>query len=217
MRSQTTTLRILILSLGIGAVAHGSIGPFGGTVMCVAVDPRNSSNLFVGTYGGGIFRSTDAGAHWAEVNQGAGNSYVFSLAFDQSDSDIIYAGAAGAFKSTDGGQSWTEINAGLPYQNVEGLAVDPFDPRTVYAGTYQSGIFKTVDGGESWSFAGLVNRHVTVLLADPSNPGVVFAATEGAGVYKTIDSGATWSPINNGLTRSWIASLAMDPVDSNVI
>ena len=65
----------------------------------IAVDPRRFSTLYVGTMGGGVFKSTDGGKTWHGLNEGLGDLDVFSLAVDPHDSSVLYAG-------TGSGQFW---------------------------------------------------------------------------------------------------------------
>jgi len=52
-------------------------GPYGGDVRCFAI---SGTNLFAGTYGGGVFLSTNNGTSWTAVNTGLTNPNVQSLA-----------------------------------------------------------------------------------------------------------------------------------------
>ena len=45
-------------------------GPYGGRVCTLAIDPTTPSTLYAGTYGGGAFKSTNAGGSWAAVSTG---------------------------------------------------------------------------------------------------------------------------------------------------
>ena len=75
----------------------------------LALDPKSTSTLYVGTNGDGVYKSTDAGRTWAPTGEALRKEIVLSLAVDPGASATIYAGTmgAGVFKSTDGGVSWT--------------------------------------------------------------------------------------------------------------
>jgi photosystem II stability/assembly factor-like uncharacterized protein len=64
--------------------------------------------VYAGTFSGGVFKSTDGGGRWTEVNTGLTNRSVNSLAIDPVDSNTVYAGTSGnsIFASYDGGQTW---------------------------------------------------------------------------------------------------------------
>ena len=49
-------------------------GPFGGDVMSLAVDPRNSDRILIGAQDGQLFRSTDGGATWRRLRPGLGTT-----------------------------------------------------------------------------------------------------------------------------------------------
>jgi photosystem II stability/assembly factor-like uncharacterized protein len=72
---------------------------------------NSSGHIFAGTSGGGVFRSTDNGDNWVQINQGiAGQGlYIYSLAINSS--GYIFAGTAdGVFQSTVNGANWVQIN-----------------------------------------------------------------------------------------------------------
>ena len=80
---RTTTLRkvlligllTLLIASQAGTVSAGpnvwtSNGPEGGMIHALAIDPATPSTLYAGTYGGGVFKSTNGGAAWSAVNTG---------------------------------------------------------------------------------------------------------------------------------------------------
>ena len=84
------------------------IGPDGGYIIAVAVAPSQPSIVYAGTWGSGIFKSSDAGATWAWKSQGLGMPFINSLAVDPENPQIVYAGTytGKLYKSVDGGESW---------------------------------------------------------------------------------------------------------------
>ena len=123
-------------------------------VYALAIDPSNPNILYAGTFGAGVFKSTDGGAHWTTLNTGLTDTRVSSLAIDPSNPNILYAGTpgVGVFKSTDGGGHW--IDVGLANTEVYALAIDPSNPNILYAGTFDAGVFKSTDGGGDWDKRG---------------------------------------------------------------
>ena len=105
-----------------------SIGPDGGFIMALAIDPVTPATLYAGTYRGGVFKSMNGGESWSAVNTGLPNLNVFSLVIDPQTPPTLYVGIeAGVFKSTNGGGSWSAVNTGPdPTIHVSGLlAIDP--------------------------------------------------------------------------------------------
>src|ERR1700740_1992849 len=156
MRVRTWLVLLLALLWASGAsIVHAgnniwtSLGPAGGAVFALALDPTTPTTLYAGT-DGGVFKSTTGGSSWSPVNTGLpSNTYVYALAIDPTTPTTLYAAMKGVFKSTNGGSSWSAVNAGLPSTPIFALALDPTTPTTLYAGT-GGGVFKSTNGGNSW-------------------------------------------------------------------
>jgi photosystem II stability/assembly factor-like uncharacterized protein len=109
-----------------------------------------------------------------------------------------------------------------PLAGVDSIAVAPSDSRIVYAGTTGTdggkGVFKSADGGRSWIAVnkGIANRRINAVAVDPRDARVAYAGYEGAGFYKTTDGGGSWVTINK-VPLHHGTSIAIDPVDSNVV
>jgi photosystem II stability/assembly factor-like uncharacterized protein len=65
------------------------------TVSTLAVDPQNPRTVYAGTYGRGVFKTTDGGTSWSAVNSGLTTLSVNSLAIDPQNPNTIYAGTGG--------------------------------------------------------------------------------------------------------------------------
>ena len=92
---------------------------------------------------------------------------------------------------------------------------------TILVGTIGQGVMMSPDDGESWTRASV--RHgmhsdciVKALLADSRRPGVVYAGTD-LGLYRTDDGGAKWALLDTPMNGSMVWSMAIDPVDPNVM
>jgi photosystem II stability/assembly factor-like uncharacterized protein len=109
----------------------------------LVIEPSNSNQLLLATWGRGILVSQDGCQSWRTSNQGLGNLFVNTVAIDPANPDTIYAGTdGGAYVSFDGGEQWSPMNEGLlGALVVYSIAVDPVDPTNVYAAT-PYGIFK---------------------------------------------------------------------------
>lgn len=199
----------------IGSGDHAqALGPDGGDITALIVDPTNPQILYAGTYGGGIYKSADAGANWRPVSNGLDNVTILSLAINPKNPTILYAGTyrSGIYKSINGGESWWGISAGLNASAmVYTLAVDPQNPNTLYAGTrspgstppWGGGVFKSLDGGSTWqnktNGTGLGEDWVYSLAINPSNPAIVYAATHSKGIYKSTNGGNNWVWASSGI------------------
>jgi photosystem II stability/assembly factor-like uncharacterized protein len=101
-------------------------------------------DIFIGGggEGGGVYRSTDDGVHWTNLQEGLTNTGILSLAINPDGS--IYAGTfQGIFKSSDSGATWNYIGEGLVSGEVNSLLFTPSN--YLLAGTRGSGIFKSIN------------------------------------------------------------------------
>lgn len=149
-----------------------------GRVRGIVVDPDDPSGdtWFVGSVGGGIWKTTNAGDQWTEVAPYLANFAVSAIAMAPSNHNILYAGTGesmfsvdvingdGMLKSTDHGATWAPIAStvgNINFNNIARIVIDPTNPDVVLAATsvgrYKidisntSGIWKSTDGGVTWS------------------------------------------------------------------
>jgi photosystem II stability/assembly factor-like uncharacterized protein len=217
-------LLLLLLAAAPVLAASGRwslLGPPGGTVTSIAIDPKNARIVYAGTQKGeGVFKSLDGGVTWSPSGAGLprspGNGVV-CLAIDPLRPTVLYAGTLnfGIFKSIDGGASWSPSQHGLSANllGVETLAIDPRTPDVVFAGT-GVGLFKTTDGGANWKpkNGGLpAPPLITDLAIDPKRPAVIYAAAGPGGLYKSTNGGETWAPSHQGLPALAVATVTIDP------
>ena len=204
------------------------LGPDGGYVYNLAIDPQTPATLYAAVYrnssgdGYGVFKSTDGGSSWNAINAGLPQPHPIStLAVDPLTPTTLYAGwnyswSGGVFRSTDGGGSWSATGGFGGNQNVRALAIDPRAPTTVYAGTSGEppfgGVFGSLDSGGHWTAMrnGLPHHAIGSLAIDPQNTATVYAGTYGGGLYKSTDGGSSWSAATS-LGWLQVYALAVDP------
>jgi photosystem II stability/assembly factor-like uncharacterized protein len=175
----------VVCSSALGGAQHNaSHGPDEQGFSSIAVDPRDGRTVYV-VGGSGVFKSTDAGETWRQMDSGLGSRYVFDLAIDQHDPMTLYAATAGGvFKSTDAAASWRRT--GLEHAAITVL-IDPGDSSTLYAAADVSGVFKSGDGGQTWHrlFQDDLERFYALAI-NPQYPSTVYAGA-GSGVFRTYD------------------------------
>jgi photosystem II stability/assembly factor-like uncharacterized protein len=207
-----------------------SMGPDGGSVVALAMDPNDSDILYAGTWGGGMYKSLNGGLNWQVINQGLGWLYINSLAIDPLTPTTLYAGTYmyGVYKTVDGGATWAPTGPGLSeFPIVYTIAVDPVNPNIVYIGTrnkqpgppWGGGIYKTTDGGGTWEkfSEGLGEDWVYDIAIDPLTPSTVYAATHTQGVYKSVSGGGWWEAKNIGITDLGTRSIVIDQVSPRFV
>ena len=201
---------------------YRQVGPWrGGRVTAVTGVPSQPDVFYMGTTGGGIWKTTDAGATW--VNTSDGQIPVASMgavAVAQSNPDIVYAGSGsskirsnvsigrGVWKSTDGAKSWTFVGL-RDVGQISTIRINPANPDEVFvaatgnpfAYSKDRGVYRSRDGGRTWTRILYINE--TLGAADlemaADDPRTLYAAMwHGIRRPWTITSGST----DGGLYKS---------------
>lgn len=83
------------------------IGPDGGQIIAIAIAASQPSTVYAGTWGSGVYKSTDSGKTWTWKSYGLAHSYINAIAVDPNDPKIVYAGTytGKLYKTIDGGES----------------------------------------------------------------------------------------------------------------
>jgi photosystem II stability/assembly factor-like uncharacterized protein len=178
---------------------YRSIGPArGGRVTTVTGVPSQPFTFYMGSTGGGVWKTTDAGQSWTNVTDGQiGVGSMGAIDVSQSDPNTIYIGTGsdglrsnvsigdGVYKSTDAGKTWTHVGL-RDVGNIGGIRVNPSDPNTAFVAAIGNpfkpnvdrGVFRTKDGGKTWQKVLFVSDSTGAVDVEfqPGNPTVVFAA-----------------------------------------
>jgi photosystem II stability/assembly factor-like uncharacterized protein len=181
------------------------VGPAGGDVRVVAIDPRDKDRLYISTLDGQIHRSTNGGRSWQLlVNLNQPELVLDQLFVDSHNSQMIYASGhrhkapGGFFRSTDGGVTWKE-SKDLRKESIHAMTQSPVDPKVLLAGTI-NGVWMSKNSGEDWEKISSASMPVNIdsLAMDPRNMSTMYAGTWWR-AYKTTDAGKNWRLIKNGM------------------
>ncbi len=181
------------------------VGPSGGDVRVVAIDPRDKNRLYVSTLDGQIHTSADGGTSWQLlVNLNRPQLILDQLFVDSRDSKIIYASGhrhkepGGFFKTSDGGLTWHEAKE-LRKESIHSMVQSKFDPNVLMVGTIE-GVWVSNNSGDDWKKISSDTMPVNVdsLAIDPRNTSTIYAGTWWR-AYKTTDSGKNWHLIKDGM------------------
>ncbi len=181
-------------------LTYRNIGPFRGgrsvTASGVVGDPLT---YYMGTTGGGLWKTTDAGQRWLNISDGFFETgSVGAVAVSASNPNVVYCGMGehavrgvmtsygdGMYKSSDAGKTWKKIGLEKT-QHIARIVIHPSDPDIVYvaaqgalyAPNEERGIYKSSDGGESWEKVLYVNDRTggIELSQDRHSPNVLYAA-----------------------------------------
>ena len=214
LHSHMLYLSLLFLT-ALSAAEWQPWGPFGGSVLSLAIDPHQPSVILAGARNGQLFRSVNRGQSWQQLSFGkqlSGNIKV--LVIDPA--GHYWAGLTGEtassnglWQSADSGITWTQGLAGLPVESVAQLG------STIAVGT-RHGAYLSNDGSR-WDRItpqGHADLEDIVSLAfDSKDARILYAGTPHL-PWKTTDGGATWAPIHTGmLDDSDVFSLQVSAAD----
>lgn len=174
----------------INGLKYRNIGPYrGGRSVAVAGVRNNPFTYYMGTTGGGMWKTEDAGNTWNNISDNFfATGSVGAIGIAESDPNVIYVG--------------------MGEHAVRGVMTSHGD-----------GIYKSTDAGATWTHVGLPNsRFISDVIVDPRNPDVVFVAVQGEaygpskdkGIYKSTDGGATWNQVLFVNEQTGASSLSMD-------
>lgn len=204
--------------------AWAVVGPSGGDVRVVAIDPKDVNRLYISTLDGQIYTSPDAGKNWVLlVNLNKPQLILDQLFVDSRDSKIIYASGhrhtapGGFFRSMNAGATWKESKE-LSNESIHSMTQSTLDPNIITVGTTR-GVWVSKNSGEKWEKIESATMPVNVdsLAIDPRTTGTMYAGTWWR-AYKTTDSGKNWRLIKDGMIDdSDVFAVTIDPRNADHI
>ncbi|WP_116124918.1 VPS10 domain-containing protein [Lewinella sp. IMCC34183] len=181
-------------------VKFRNIGPFrGGRSVTATGVAGNPLVYYMGTTGGGLWKTTDAGQRWTNVTDGyVGTGSVGAVAVSRSNPQVVYLGMGehaprgvmtshgdGVYRSNDAGKTWKHLGL-TETQHISRIIIHPEDPDIVYVAAQgqlygpneERGVYRSTDGGHNWEKLLYVNdlTGAAELSMDLSNPDVLYAA-----------------------------------------
>lgn len=181
------------------------VGPSGGDVRVITIDPKDKDRLYVSTLDGQIHTSADGGVTWKLlVNLNRPQLVLDQLIVDSRDSKIIYTSGhrhkapGGFFKTTDGGLTWKESKE-LSKESIHSMEQSISDPNEILVGTI-NGVWVSKNSGDDWTkiTSDTMPINVDSLAIDPRDSDTIYAGTWWR-AYKSIDAGKSWRLIKDGM------------------
>ena len=198
---------------GVHRFRDGALEPLGLDGLSVTALDASGDTLLAGTYGDGLFRSSDGGESWTRV---AGGTFRFVTA------ELAGTEPARVRRSRDHGETWAE----LPVADVPGHEqwFLPYSPRAgaarnahvhgdrLLVAAEVAGLLRSDDGGETWVCEPVAGdediHHVT---AHPDDPDLVYVSLgtaslhesgEHGGIARSRDGGRSWEKVETDYTRA---------------
>lgn len=181
-----------------GSMRARQIGPalMSGRITDIEGHPTDSRIIYIGTAGGGVWKSSDGGVIFKPIFDKY-NQSIGAVAIDPKKPEVVWAGTGevwtrnsvsygdGIYKTEDGGQNWTKMGLEKS-ERISSIKIDPTNTNTMYVGAMGAlwgnsadrGVYKTTDGGKTWEKILYVDETTgcSDLTMDPKNPSILYAA-----------------------------------------
>jgi photosystem II stability/assembly factor-like uncharacterized protein len=188
-----------ITSATFGTMEARQLGPgtMSGRITSIDGNASDGKTLYVGTAGGGIWKSTNAGATFHPIFDKYCQS-IGAIAINQKNPNIVFAGTGesnmrnsvsignGLYRSTDAGENWSKVGLDST-EHISKIVIDPKDPNNIYVAapgplwsdSKHRGLYKSSDGGKTWDKVLYINEKAGCadVSVDPENPEIVYAST----------------------------------------
>ncbi len=217
-----------------GGLRWREIGPArGGRSVAATGSVQRPNEYWMGTTGGGVYKTTDGGITWSAVTDNYFGGTIGSITVDPQNPDIVWvgggetdirgntAGGDGLWKTIDGGKTWTRL--GFLEEHIAAIRIHPTNKDiallAVFGNPFKAGasrgVFRTTDGGKTFTKTLFVDDSTGAIdiQVDPSNPDIVYAAMWQA--YRTswsLSSGGKgsgiWKSLDGGVTWKDISGAA---------
>jgi len=199
MGSSLVFAQTKINSYTFGAMEARWLGPgtMSGRITAIDGVAADSRTLYIGTAGGGVWKSTNAGASFKPIF----DKYCMSIgaiAVDQAHPDTVFVGSGesnmrntvsigdGLYRSTDGGSNWNKIGLDST-EHIAKIIIDPKNTSTIYVAapgplwgdSKHRGLYRSTDGGKTWNNILYINEKTGCadIALDPTNTKVLYATT----------------------------------------
>ena len=181
-----------------------------GRVNFVRFDPAASTTIYVGSPGGGLWKSTNSGSTWSTGTDNLAVIGCTDLAIHPTNSLIQYLATGdgeaqdtysiGVLKTTNGGTSWSP--SGLTWLVTQGrtisrLLINPQNPNTLFAAT-SNGVYRTRNAGAAWTQIATAIANVKDIEFKPGDTTTVYACSTTL-FYRSTNAGTTFATTSTGL------------------
>jgi photosystem II stability/assembly factor-like uncharacterized protein len=198
-----------------------------GRINCIAFDPGNSSVIYIGSAGGGVWKTTNGGTSWTALTDFVGSLGASDILVDPANPNTLYLATGdgdgrdspsiGVLKSTDGGASWSATGLNWVRSDLRYIRRLVKNGSRILAAT-SVGVYYSDDAGASWTISSLT-ANCFDLEQMPGSAGTFYATavtgTTGE-IYRSTDNGATWSSVRS-LTGTNRIAIAVSPANANFV
>lgn len=151
----------------------------------------DGSAIYAGTWGLGIFKSTDNGATWTAINNGLNYSTTITSLTIQGSTLFCGTVGGGVFKSINGGANWTQFTVGNNMIWSLGSTAS-----AIFASSFGDGLYRSLDNGATWNKLDLNVPFIYSIATNGS--GKIYIASWASGVFESTDNGNNWTSLGMG-------------------
>jgi photosystem II stability/assembly factor-like uncharacterized protein len=185
--------KITSSTFGMMEARHLGPGTMSGRITAIDGDDSDGKTIYIGTAGGGVWKTTNAGVSLKSMFDKYCQS-IGAIAVDQKNHGVVYVGTGesnmrnsvsvgdGLYKTDDGGDNWTKIGLDST-EHISKIAIDPKESNVLYVAA----------------------------------PGPLWSDSKQRGLYKSTDAGKTWDKVLYVNEKTGCADVAVDPVNTNII
>lgn len=169
----------------------------------------SGTNIFAGTWGQGLYTSTDGGTTWNAISRELSNAAVHALAVNQDGDIFVGTYTAGMYRSTNSGSSFEPVD--IDYLHIWSMGID--SQGNIFAGTYGGGMYFSNDNGESFVAYNnnLPATHIYSIRIDPSDDVYITSWNGGVFVLESDTKSNQWGPL--GMTGLDVSTLWYDETE----
>lgn len=179
------------------------------------ISPTNSAVAYGTSQFGSLYKTTNSGSSYSDINTPADGNWVTPIAMDPVSHSIIYGGWNDVYKSTNSGGSWTNLSTWYINKKLDVLAVAKSNTNFIYAAAMNK-IFRTQNGGTTWDSITLSFNVTSIYISasDPQKIWVTLNAISDQVLYST-NMGNNFTVISAGLPGFSARSVVVDEGQAN--
>ena len=222
---------------------NGGLGGYGDLVISGLVrHPTDPQTLIIGTWGYGLFRSTDSGANWTRLTDPLqptaqlsavgepepppvrAGGYSYSYGMVETPKTLKHPLPAGLLLAVhqQEREEPQDLPRSLSWTPVRRVAINPGNANEILACIdADQGLYRTTNGGASWTKVDLGTGSARTYTFAPSNSQIRYASfgswgTSG-GFYRTTNGGGSWEAVGAGTINGTVIAVAIHPTNPNIV
>lgn len=213
-----------------------TLSGYGGIGRVNAIDfhPTDPNTYWVGSAGGGVWKTVNNGGAWVSITNQLPSLSVSDIDINPKNPNVLYLCTGdrdgrdhysiGVLKSVNGGSNWT--TTGIQWNESQmrlanSLVINRIDTASLTLAA-SDGIYKSYNGGKNWALVQAGN--FKQVLYHPTDTNIVYATrfqANGSGpsgeVFRSSNGGRTWAQVTNFGSTSWRVTLAVTPANPGIL